>query len=82
MSPARPSSSSQHGLDAWVYSGNDWLITTPEAPHVAREAWTVKFEPKVVTDFDDALEQSPRSSASATIIDGSSAARPTRRPLR
>jgi Cof subfamily protein (haloacid dehalogenase superfamily) len=47
----------QHGLDAWVYSGNDWLITKPGAPHVAREAWTVKFEPKVVADLDDKLEQ-------------------------
>jgi hypothetical protein len=45
----------QHGLDAWVYSGNDWLITNSGAPHVAREAWTVKFEPKVVADFDDRL---------------------------
>ena len=34
-----------HGLDAWVYRGNDWLITKADAPHVAREAWTVKFEP-------------------------------------
>src|ERR1700730_6252065 len=32
----------EHGLDAWIYSGNDWLITKPGAPHVAREAWTVK----------------------------------------
>ncbi len=44
-----------HGLDAWVYRGNDWLITKPNAPHVAREAWTVKFEPTVVADFADAL---------------------------
>ena len=41
----------EHGLDAWVYRGNDWLITKADAPHVAREAWTVKFEPKVVADF-------------------------------
>ena len=47
----------QHGLDAWVYCGNDWLITKPGAPHVAREAWTVKFEPKVVANFDDRLDQ-------------------------
>ena len=33
----------EHDLDTWVYSGNDWLITKIEAPHVAREAWTVKF---------------------------------------
>jgi Cof subfamily protein (haloacid dehalogenase superfamily) len=47
----------EHGLDAWVYSGNDWLITKSGAPHVAREAWTVKFEPKVVAGFDDLLHQ-------------------------
>ena len=47
----------EHGLDAWVYSGNDWLITKSGAPHVAREAWTVKFEPKVVKDFDGSLHQ-------------------------
>src|SRR6516225_4763615 len=40
-----------HGLDCWIYCGNDWLITKPGAPHVAREAWTVKFEPKVVPNF-------------------------------
>jgi Cof subfamily protein (haloacid dehalogenase superfamily) len=44
------------GLDAWIYSGNDWLITKPGAPHVAREAWTVKFEPKVVASYDDRLD--------------------------
>ena len=47
----------KHGLDAWVYSGNDWLITRSGAPHVAREAWTVKFEPKVVTGFGGVLHQ-------------------------
>jgi Cof subfamily protein (haloacid dehalogenase superfamily) len=47
----------EHGLDAWVYNGNDWLITRPGAPHVAREAWTVKFEPKVVPDFESFLDQ-------------------------
>src|SRR5262249_39027176 len=26
-------------------------------PHVAREAWTVKFEPKVVANFEDKLDQ-------------------------
>ncbi|MBV9852243.1 MAG: HAD family phosphatase [Armatimonadetes bacterium] len=45
-----------HGLDAWVYRGNDWLIRKKDAPHVAREAWTVKFEPTVVPNFDDVLD--------------------------
>jgi len=47
----------EHDLDAWVYSGNDWLITKKVAPHVAREAWTVKFEPKVVPDVAVHLQQ-------------------------
>jgi Cof subfamily protein (haloacid dehalogenase superfamily) len=46
----------QHELDVWIYTGNDWLITKPGAPHVAREAWTVKFEATVVPDFSDRLD--------------------------
>ncbi|MGA2128079.1 MAG: Cof-type HAD-IIB family hydrolase [Xanthobacteraceae bacterium] len=46
----------EHGLDAWVYRGNDWLITKSDAPHVAREAWTVKFQPKVVADIAQELD--------------------------
>jgi hypothetical protein len=40
------------GLDAWCYSGADWLVRDPKAPHVDREAKTVAFEPKVVKSFD------------------------------
>ena len=40
------------GLDVWVYSGNDWFVRDPSAPHVAREQWTVKFAPTVVEDLD------------------------------
>jgi len=43
-------------LDVWVYSGEDWLVHTADAPHVAREQWTVKFPPKVTDDFTDALD--------------------------
>jgi Cof subfamily protein (haloacid dehalogenase superfamily) len=46
----------RHDLDVWVYSGNDWLISKPDAPHVAREAWTVKFEPKLVANVAEHLE--------------------------
>jgi Cof subfamily protein (haloacid dehalogenase superfamily) len=42
------------GLDVWVYTVDEWLIRTPDAPHVAREAWTVKFNAKVVPAFTDA----------------------------
>lgn len=43
-----------NGLDAWVYTKDEWLIRDPDAPHVAREMWTVKFDPKVVASFTDA----------------------------
>jgi Cof subfamily protein (haloacid dehalogenase superfamily) len=42
------------GLDAWVYTETEWLIRDGNAPHVAREAWTVKFDAKVVASFTDA----------------------------
>jgi len=37
-------------LDVWIYSGADWYVPKAEGPHVARESWTVKFEPKVMSD--------------------------------
>jgi len=41
------------GLDVWVYTADEWLIRKPDAPHVAREAWTVKFDAKVVPQFTE-----------------------------
>ncbi len=41
------------GLDAWLYTATDWFITDKAAPHVDREAWTVKFDAKVVDAFTD-----------------------------
>ena len=43
----------RHGMDAWVYSGEDWLIRDANAPHVAREQSTVKFASTVVENFKD-----------------------------
>jgi len=40
-------------LDTWIYRGADWYVTDPDGPHVAREAWTVQFQPTVVDRFDD-----------------------------
>ena len=37
-------------LDVWLYTGADWYVPKPDGPHVAREAWTVKFEPNIMTD--------------------------------
>jgi Cof subfamily protein (haloacid dehalogenase superfamily) len=47
----------EHGMDVWVYSGKEWLIHNPEAPHVARKQWTVKFPPTIVTAFGPAMQQ-------------------------
>jgi Cof subfamily protein (haloacid dehalogenase superfamily) len=40
-----------HGVDAWVYRGADWFVRNPQGPHVARETWTVKFDPTPVDSF-------------------------------
>jgi len=45
-----------HKLDVWIYTGRDWFVRDVNAPHVAREQWTVKFAPVVVQGFDDHLE--------------------------
>src|SRR6266446_6848197 len=41
----------KHGLDVWVYTDIDWFVRDANAPHVAREQWTVKFPPTVVKTF-------------------------------
>ena len=46
-----------HKLDIWVYSDKEWYIRDPQAPHVAREEWTVKFPPSVVASFDSLLDR-------------------------
>ena len=38
-------------LDVWVYQGSDWFVRKVDAPHVAREQWTVRFAPTVSADL-------------------------------
>ena len=45
----------RNGMDVWVYSGKDWLVRDRNAPHVAREQWTVKFAPTVTENFNEVL---------------------------
>ena len=40
-----------HGIDVWVYRGADWFVQNLHGPHVAREAWTVKFDPTLVDSY-------------------------------
>jgi Cof subfamily protein (haloacid dehalogenase superfamily) len=39
-------------LGVWLYRGADWYVPDPKGPHVDREAWTVKFEPKVMSGIE------------------------------
>jgi hypothetical protein len=45
----------KHNLDVWIYTATGWFVRDVNAPHVAREQWTVKFPPKVVKTFDGLL---------------------------
>jgi len=37
-------------LDVWLYTGADWYVPSADGPHVDRESWTVKFQPRVMRD--------------------------------
>jgi Cof subfamily protein (haloacid dehalogenase superfamily) len=39
-------------LSVWIYRGTDWYVPDLNGPHVAREAWTVKFEPTLAPGFE------------------------------
>jgi hypothetical protein len=39
-------------LSVWLYRGTDWYVPDLDGPHVAREAWTVKFQPTLMNGFE------------------------------
>ncbi len=43
-------------LDVWIYRGTDWFVPKLDGPHVDREAWTVKFEPQVMSDLSSLVD--------------------------
>jgi Cof subfamily protein (haloacid dehalogenase superfamily) len=43
------------GVDVWVFSGLDWLLTNSAGPHIGLEEHTVKFPPTVVPSVEGAL---------------------------
>ncbi len=47
----------EHKLDVWLYTDKDWYVRDVNAPHVAREQWTVKFAPVAVPKFDGLLDR-------------------------
>jgi len=45
-----------HKLDVWIYTDTTWFVRDVNAPHVAREQWTVKFPPVVTTDLNSLVD--------------------------
>ena len=43
-------------VQAWVFSGQDWLVRDPDGPYVGLEHRTVGFRPTVVEDFGHRLD--------------------------
>ncbi len=54
----QPVADLMHAFDlvVWLYRGADWYVPDPKGPHVDREAWTVKFDPKVMQSLDGLTE--------------------------
>lgn len=46
-----------HKLDAWVYTDVAWFVRDVNAPHVAREEWTVKFKPLVTNNLEALVDR-------------------------
>jgi Cof subfamily protein (haloacid dehalogenase superfamily) len=45
-----------HGVQVWVFSGQDWLVRDSDGPYVGLEERTVGFRAKIVRDFEAFLE--------------------------
>jgi hypothetical protein len=60
----------KHNLDVWIYTATEWYVRDPNAAHVAREQWTVKFPPKVVKTFDGLLGQVAKIVGVSDDLDG------------
>jgi Cof subfamily protein (haloacid dehalogenase superfamily) len=43
----------RHGIDCWLFVGNEWLIVNPEGDHVGRETRTVQQPPTIVPEFTE-----------------------------
>src|SRR6516164_1884309 len=57
VAPAAIDEIRAHGLYAWIYSGAEWYVTDPLAPHAAHESSTVQFQPTVVPSYDGLLDR-------------------------
>jgi Cof subfamily protein (haloacid dehalogenase superfamily) len=45
-----------HGVQAWVFAGQNWLMRHSDVPYIGREERTVGFSPTIVEDFRPFLD--------------------------
>lgn len=45
-----------HATQCWVFTGQEWLVRAADGPYVEFEERTVQFGPKIVEDFEPALD--------------------------
>jgi Cof subfamily protein (haloacid dehalogenase superfamily) len=43
----------EHGIDCWLFVGNEWLCTNPAGDKVELETYTVQQPPTIVPEFTD-----------------------------
>jgi Cof subfamily protein (haloacid dehalogenase superfamily) len=44
-------------IEAWLFTGTEWLTRDPDGAHVAHETRTVQQGPRIVADFDAVIDQ-------------------------
>jgi Cof subfamily protein (haloacid dehalogenase superfamily) len=49
-----------HGVQVWVFSGQDWLVRDSDGPYVGLEQRTVGFRAKIVKDFGASLDDAAK----------------------
>jgi Cof subfamily protein (haloacid dehalogenase superfamily) len=49
-----------HGVQPWIFAGEEWLVCGPDGPYVGLEKRTVKFGPTTVQDFGPALDSAAK----------------------
>ena len=45
-----------HGVQVWVFSGQNWLVRDSDGPYIGFEARTVGFQPTLVDNFGKSLD--------------------------
>lgn len=47
----------RHGVSAWLFTAEEWLVLDPAGPHVGHERHTVRFHERVVDSFEPYIGQ-------------------------